>query len=219
MENTHANTSNNTNVSSLQKSIAIVYKSKYGATKDYAKWLKKALITRQIPCDIYEADKASMHDLEGYGAVVFAGGIYGGELSIAKALKDFAKYLAKRLVNHTTSKQKEATTQGTQSTPKIYCILIGLSSSQSPRQSTLDKNFTLNEQEGIEFHFLQGRLDFGKLDNADRERMNAYREMLRAKASKTEEQKALLENEAVDFTRRDSLKCVIDSLVGENFLA
>ena len=203
MENAHTNAPNHINTpNNSQKSILIVYKSKYGATKDYAKWLEKALASRQIHCDIYEVDKASMCDLEGYGAVVFAGGLYGGELSIAKSLKDFARHL--------TQRQKSTPTPNI---PKLHCILIGLSSPLAHHKSTLDKNFTPSEQEGIEFHFLQGRLDFGKLDSADRERMNAYREMLRARASRTSEQEALLENDAVDFASKDSLRSVIDSFM------
>lgn len=203
MENNHINIPNNS-----QKSILIVYKSKYGATKDYVKWLEKALVSRQIACDICQEDKTPIQDFCGYGAVVFAGGLYGGELSIAKSLKDFARYLTQRGKSTPTPNKPNKL-----ATPKLHCILIGLSSLQAPHQSTLDKNFTPSEQEGIEFHFLQGRLDFGKLDSADRERMNAYREMLRARASRTREQEALLENDAVDFASKDSLRSVIDSLV------
>lgn len=203
MENNHINTPNNS-----QKSILIVYKSKYGATKDYVKWLEKALVSRQITCDICQEDKTPIQDFCSYGAVVFAGGIYGGELSIAKSLKDLARHLTERGKSAPASNKPNKL-----ATPKLHCILIGLSSPLVPHQSTLDKNFTPSEQEGIEFHFLQGRLDFGKLDSADRERMNAYREMLRARASRTREQEALLENDAVDFASKDSLKCVIDSLV------
>lgn len=198
MQNNHTNIPN-------KKSILIVYKSKYGATKDYAKWLKKALADRQIACDIHQADKIPTQDFCSYVAVVFAGGVYGGELSIAKALKDFARDLAERQKANPTNP------------PKLHCILIGLSSAQSPRQSTLDKNFTPSEQEDIEFHFLQGRLDFAKLDSTDRERMSAYREMLRARADRTSEQNALLENDALDFAREDSLQCVVDSLAAIRF--
>lgn len=203
MENNHINIPNNS-----QKSILIVYKSKYGATKDYVKWLEKALVSRQIACDICQEDKTPIQDFCGYGAVVFAGGLYGGELSIAKSLKDFARYLTQRGKSTPTPNKPNKL-----ATPKLHCILIGLSSPRAPHQSTIDKNFTPSEQEGIEFHFLQGRLDFGKLDSADRERMNAYREMLRARASRTREQEALLENDAVDFASKDSLRSVIDSLV------
>ncbi|ETD23022.1 flavodoxin domain-containing protein [Helicobacter macacae] len=208
MENNHINSPNYINIpNNSQKSILIVYKSKYGATKDYVKWLEKALADRQIACDICQVDKTPTQDFCGYGAVVFAGGIYGGELSIAKSLKDFARHL--------TEGQKATPIPNKLATPKLHCILIGLSSPLAPHQSTLDKNFTPSEQESIEFHFLQGRLDFGKLDSVDRERMNAYREMLRARASRTSEQEALLENDAVDFASKDSLKCVIDSLVAK----
>lgn len=206
MENAHTNAPNHINTpNNLQKSILIVYKSKYGATKDYAKWLEKALASRQIHCDICQEDKTPIQDFCCYGAVVFAGGLYGGELSIAKSLKDFARHL--------TQRQKSTPTPNI---PKLHCILIGLSSPLAHHKSTLDKNFTPSEQEGIEFHFLQGRLDFGKLDSADRERMNAYREMLRTRASRTSEQEALLENDAVDFTSKDSLSSVIDSLVAKS---
>ncbi|MGX2971621.1 hypothetical protein [Helicobacter sp. T3_23-1059] len=249
-------------INNTQKTLAIVYKSKYGATKKYAKWLaqaiknmkntqesakkasekkdgaKKQTIQKNIKnaknspihcinCDIYDAKDMLAQALKPYQIIIFAGALYGGELSIGASLKDFlasqknatkAQKSTKATKSTQNPQDKYATTKTSKIYPniaQIYCLIIGLSSPKNALnyQKALDKNLTNDEQKGIRFYFLQGGIDFDKLDSGDRARMEAYRAMLRAKEDKTPEQEALLKNQKLDFARKDLLEPIIDEII------
>ena len=242
-----------------QKTLAIVYKSKYEATKKYAKWLAQAIknmkntqesvkkastkkdgATNQtmqtmqkniknaknspihcINCDIYDAKDILAQTLNPYQIIIFAGALYGGELSIGASLKDFlasqknaAKITTKTTKSTQNPKYATKTSKIYPNIAQIYCLIIGLSSPKNALnyQKALDKNLTNDEQKGIRFYFLQGGIDFDKLDSGDRARMEAYRAMLRAKDDKTPEQEALLKNQKLDFARKDLLEPIIDAI-------
>ena len=55
---------------------AILYKSKYGATKKYVSWLRE-----ELSCSVFPADKAVIKNLAAYDSIVLAGGIYAGGIS------------------------------------------------------------------------------------------------------------------------------------------
>ncbi len=242
-----------------QKTLAIVYKSKYGATKKYAKWLAQAIKNMKntqesakkasekkdvaknqtiqkniknaknspihcINCDIYDAKDMLAQALNPYQIIIFAGALYGGELSIVASLKDFLAS-QKNATNATKAQKSTKSTQNPKYATKtskiypniaqIYCLIIGLSSPKNALnyQKALDKNLTNDEQKGIRFYFLQGGIDFDKLDSGDRARMEAYRAMLSAKEDKTPEQEALLKNQKLDFARKDLLEPIIDEII------
>lgn len=277
------NTKKTKNLADLPKSVAILYKSKYGATKKYAKWLKQAIEnmgnikntqdsaknegaknesikkesakkqtiqnhinhTKHSPiycinCDIYDVEDTSAPILNQYDIIIFAGALYGGELSIVKSIKDFLACQKNATNNTNTANIQNATkiqniTNNPKSTnpaqnpqnkstqnPKIcpnlaqiYCLIIGLSSPKNALsyQKALDKNLSKEEQRGIRFYFLQGGIDFGRLDSGDRARMEAYRAMLRAKEDKSPEQEALLAHQRLDFARKDLLEPVVDEII------
>lgn len=61
----------------------IVYRSKYGSTARYARWLAEAL-----HADLVEAGRIRQADLEGYDKIVYGGGVYaGGVLGLGKIKK------------------------------------------------------------------------------------------------------------------------------------
>lgn len=195
------------------KQIAIVYKSKYGTTKKYAIRLAKAIASHKT-CDIYEADKIPAKALNHYDIVIFAGAIYSGVLNLAQNLQDFLAQAKQAKKQHTKQSQKAQKHTRQHITPKIHCLIIGLSNPNNAQnyQNALDNNLTKTQQQGIRFHFLQGGLDFNKLDKSDKQAMQAYRAMLAKRDSLSKEQEALLANKAVDFTNKDSLKPVINAI-------
>ena len=267
------NTKKTKNLADLPKSVAILYKSKYGATKKYAKWLAQAIenmgnikntqdsaknegaknesikkesakkqtiqnhikhtkhspiyCINSINCDIYDAEDTHAPILNQYDIIIFAGALYGGELSIVKSIKDFLA-CQKDATNTTNTANipkstnpaqnlQSKSTQNPKIYPKnlqIYCLIIGLSSPKNALsyQNALDKNLSKEEQRGIRFYFLQGGIDFGRLDSGDRARMEAYRAMLRAKVDKSLEQEALLANQKLDFARKDLLEPVVNKI-------
>lgn len=57
-------------------SIAVVYQSKYGATKKYAAWIAEAL-----SADLMEKSSVHPRQLMDYGLVIYGGGLYAGGIS------------------------------------------------------------------------------------------------------------------------------------------
>ena len=62
--------------------VAIVYKSKYGSTKQYAQILKEAL-----NADLYESKNANVKELQNYDVIVFAGGLFASGIGGLSFLK------------------------------------------------------------------------------------------------------------------------------------
>lgn len=76
------------------KRIAVVYQSKYGATRKYAEWIAK-----ELSCDLFEGKDIKASDLEPYDTIIFGGGLYAGGVSGIKLLtKNFSKFSQKNLV-------------------------------------------------------------------------------------------------------------------------
>ncbi|EET61394.1 hypothetical protein BRYFOR_06569 [Marvinbryantia formatexigens DSM 14469] len=65
---------------------AVLYKSKYGATKKYAAMLKE-----ELSCDIYEATDYKKVPFENYDCIIFAGAIYAGGISGLNILRKIHK--------------------------------------------------------------------------------------------------------------------------------
>lgn len=56
--------------------IAVVYKSKYGATKKYAEWLSE-----DIGADLYLQDNCKFEILNSYDTIIYGGGIYASGIA------------------------------------------------------------------------------------------------------------------------------------------
>lgn len=71
----------------------VVYKSKYGATEQYAAWLKEELNCVTVMTKQFSADIAKDYD-----TIIFAGGIYGGTVNGLKVLKKYGEELKNKRV-------------------------------------------------------------------------------------------------------------------------
>lgn len=60
----------------------VFYQSKYGATRQYAEWLKD-----MISCDVKEINEGLPRNIKDYKNIVIAGGIYNGEITGREFLK------------------------------------------------------------------------------------------------------------------------------------
>ena len=61
------------------KKIAVIYKSKYGATKQYAVWIAESL-----EANIFEATDVSPSLLMEYDVIIFGGGLYANGINGVK---------------------------------------------------------------------------------------------------------------------------------------
>ena len=84
--------------------IAVVYKSKYGSTKQYAQWIAEALGAR-----LFESSSIKPSELGNYDVVIYGGGLYAGSINGVKLVAKEAA--CKQLVvftvglEHTTAEE------------------------------------------------------------------------------------------------------------------
>ncbi len=75
----------------------ILYKSKYGHTKQYAQWLNQ-----EIKSDIFELDKCP--SLENYNLIILGGGVYMGKINGADFIsKNWNIFKNKKVILFSTS--------------------------------------------------------------------------------------------------------------------
>ncbi|MCQ2968811.1 MAG: flavodoxin domain-containing protein [Clostridium sp.] len=113
----------------MSKTI-VFYKSKFGASKDYAYWLSNT-----IDCQVFDYSNVTIDNLLEYDTIIFGGGLYtNGINGVSMITKNFKKLKDK----------------------KIIIFTVGLSSSNDPDffNPSLDMLFSKEMQEKIIFfHF------------------------------------------------------------------
>lgn len=73
------------------KSVVVIYKSKYGSTKKYAKWLSELL-----SCDIFETKNINIEKVMKYDTIILGGGLYACNIAGISFLKKNYKDLQKK---------------------------------------------------------------------------------------------------------------------------
>jgi len=169
--------------------IAVVYRSKSGYTEKYAKWIAKA-----TGADLLKGEKLKVEDLLKYDTIVYGGGLYAVGINGVKLItKNYEKLKGKKL------------------------IVFGLGASPV-RMATIDevreKNFTKEQQEGIEFFLLRGGFDKRKLTLVDRILMQIMKINLKRKKHPTPDEKGMLNafSHPVDFTNEKYIEQIIEKI-------
>ena len=175
----------------MNKEIAVVYKSIYGTTKIYAKW-----IADKLNADIFQINQLENNILNNYNTIIFASALYAGKLSAIKYIKKLYNKFYKN--------------------KKIYCIVIGLADPNDKDfyNAILDKNFNPLQKENINFYFLRGCIDFQKLKLHHALMMHMLKTIITAKSVKTEDELLLLQNygKKLDFVNKKSIDYIISNI-------
>lgn len=172
--------------------ILVLYRSRYGATRQYAQWIAKLL-----GAELCDQKKARPEDLQGYDIIIYGGGLYAGGVSgLGALMKHYSKIRDKKLVIFTVG------IADPQSEANVAHIREGLST-QLPAQA----------QHIRIFHF-RGGLDYGKLSLAHRAMMGMLKRMLAKKppGQLTEEDRQMLATygQKVDFAEEASVLPLVD---------
>lgn len=114
--------------------IAVIYKSKYGATKKYATW-----ISEELRCELIEAEKISSVNLQNYDIIIYGGGLYAsGIAGIDLLLKNPIK--------------------------KLVVFTVGLANPETTNYTEiLHKNIPLDLRDEIKIFHFRGGIDYKKL--------------------------------------------------------
>jgi len=171
-----------------EMAIAVIYKSHYGFTKIYAKWLAK-----DLSADLLQADRVKPTDLQQYQTIVYGGGLYaGGVNGITLLTKNFELIKDKSL----------------------YLFTVGAADVTDPEnlkniRSALEKKLSPAIHEKLHIYHLRGGMRYSKMSIVHRTMMNMMVKILRKKPDSelNEENKIMLRTfgQDIDFTDRASI--------------
>ena len=171
------------------RNIAVIYKSKYGATKKYAEW-----IAQELKASLFDASSIKPAQLMDFDVIVYGGGLYAGTINGVKLV---AANPCKHLVVFT----------------------VGLADPKDIDPSTiLAKAFTPELLPKIKVFHLRGAMNFSKLGLVHKGIMAVVKKMVTKKdpSELSGEERAIAESglENVDFTDKDSIAPIIAFVSG-----
>jgi len=171
------------------KSIAVIYKSKYGATKKYAEWIAKSL---EAP--LFEASSVNPSQLTEYDVVIFGGGLYASGINGVKLV---TKNPCKSLVVFTVGLAD----------PKI-----------TDYSEILSRTFTAEQLLKIKVFHWRGSMDYSKLSLIDKGLMSMVKKQAEKKppAERTSDDQGVIETygKIVDFTDKAVITHLIEYVRG-----
>mgnify|MGYP001592146584 CR=1 FL=1 len=164
----------------------VIYKSKTGFTKKYAEWIAEAL-----SADVFNVSKVDINVVAGYDTVIYGGSLYAvGIIGVKYITQNLDKLKGKKVV--------------------VFATGASPSSDEVIRE-VKDKNFTSNEQKHIQFFYLRGGFDYGKISPFDKALMTLLKWKIKMKKELTPEAKGMLSmyEKPVDFTMKKNIDKII----------
>lgn len=167
---------------------AVIYKSHYGATETYAKWLAE-----DLGADLLQADRVKPADLQQYDTIVYGGGLYaGGVNGIALLVKNIESIKDK----------------------VIYLFTVGAADVNDPENvkgicSALEQKLPPALLQNAHIYHLRGGMCCSKMSFIHRTMMNMMMKMVRKKPESElrAEDKMMLATygQDIDFTDRTTI--------------
>lgn len=120
-------------------STVVIYKSKYGSTKQYAEWIRE-----ELGADLKNADEVKFKDLLQYDTIIYGAGVYIGCIAGIALISD----------NYELLKDK-----------KIIVFAVGLTDPADIGKCNdlITKNFSWEMMDAIPVFHLRGALDYKKI--------------------------------------------------------
>ena len=171
----------------------VIYETKYGSTRQYARWIAQAL-----DCDFFTRRGAEVNELYAFDTIIYGGPIYGGGVSGIKLIRNnFESLRGKHLIVFT----------------------CGLSDPANPENVTrirerLGRTLTPDILGHLKLFHLRGAIDYDKLNLMHRAMMGMVIRPIRKKdpASLNAEEQHMLDTygKAVSFLERSAIDPLID---------
>ena len=164
--------------------IAVVYKSKYGTTKQYAQWIAGALDAVLLEASTVKPSQLTSFDIVVYGGGLYAGGIDGVELVTKNPCES------------------------------LVVFTVGLADPKTTDYSAiLDKNFTPEMLSKTKVFHLRGGIDYKKLGLIHKGMMGMMRRLTlkKDKSELTEEDHEFLKTygSKVNFMDESTIELIL----------
>ncbi len=148
----------------------VIYKSKYGSTKQYAEW-----IGEDLSCPVREAKTVSAKELEAYDTLIYGGGLYGEVINgVHLITKNMHLLRGKKIAIFTTG-----------ITPLRYREYYD--------KMVIEKNFKAGVPSEIRVFNYLGKMILSELSVPHRAALKTLKKIMQGKENPTEMEKLLVE--------------------------
>jgi menaquinone-dependent protoporphyrinogen IX oxidase len=172
----------------MANKTAVIYKSTYGSTEKYARWIAESL-----NADIFPCGKVKPKSLNNYETIIFAGSLHAIGI---KGINLITKHLDKL------------------GGKKLIVISVGCSPSNEENLQRIEaRNFPGTIKERIKHFYFRGAFNYSKLNFIDKTMMNMIRNMLSHKKEPlTDDEKDLLAcyETPIDWTDKSLIEPLIE---------
>ncbi len=170
--------------------IAVIYKSKYGSTKQYAEW-----ISEELNADLFERSDVKIENLSNYKTIIFGGGLYAsGIIGFDIIKKNFERIKDKNII--------------------VFTVGLGDPKNKDQFIPIIDQNFTDEMKEYISIFHLRGSMDYSRLNLMHRSLMGMVKKSVDKKPeeNRTEEDIQMLETygDKVNFIDKNTAIPIIE---------
>lgn len=169
--------------------VAVIFKSKYGHTKQYAEW-----ISEELCCDLYEGSEVSAEKMLEYDTIVYGGGLYAsGILGVDLITKNYSRL-----------KEKNIT---------VFTVGLADPEIKSQFEPIIKKNFTEEMQNKIKVFHLRGGINYKELGIVHKAMMAALKSMVKNKKEEefTDEDRVMLETygDKIEFMDKETIEPIV----------
>lgn len=145
--------------------IAVIYKSKYGSTEQYAKW-----VSEELKADLFEHSDIKNENLDKYKTIIFGGGLYAsGIIGFEIIKKNFGRIKDKNII--------------------VFTVGLGDPKNEDQFVPIIDQNFTDEMKDNISVFHLRGSMDYSKLNFLHRSMMNMVKKAVEKNRKKSVQRK------------------------------
>ena len=167
----------------------VIYKSKYGATKAYAKW-----IAEELDCDAASAKGITADDLAKYDTVIYGGGLYAEVINgVTLITKNITELKSKKLIVFTTG-------------------ITPLDCRDYYDKLVLEKNFKNGVPENIKIFNFMGKMIIDELSFVHKTALKSLKKIMQSKENPTEMEKLLISlcDANGDFSDRAAIQNLVE---------
>ena len=167
----------------------VIYKSKYGSTMQYAKW-----IAEELGCECFDAKDVKAEGLQKYDAIVYGGGLYAEVINgVHLITKNFELLKDKKVAIFTTG-------------------ITPLDCREYYDNEVFEKNFKNGIPENVKIFNYLGKMILSELTLVHRTALKTLKKIMSGKENPTEMEKLLVElcDADGDFSDKEEIKTLID---------
>lgn len=166
----------------------VIYKSKYGSTRAYAKW-----IAEELSCEAVEASKIKADDLLEYDSIIYGGGLYAEVINgVSLITKNIDILKNKKIAIYTTG-------------------ITPIDCRDYYDKLVIEKNFKEGVPECVKMFNFTGKMVIDELSLVHRTALKTLKKIMLSKTEPTEMEKLLIElcDADGDFSDRSQITDLI----------